>query len=297
MEQEVDALLLQKRHEHVDPNHVVVERGERSGSGQPTVDPFDSPNLDMPFFTLGLTSASQSLPSGSGTSQLPSAPDLGFASFQSPHSTSYGFSGFRAPLPPGTSGSSTPHQPISQVSSSIEEEREEGMDGVQHFGFGHRVGKNTVRMNNDEEIRYLWTIPVDLSKEGIHILVEFEPIEQQNIPHTHDRNTTTLPEHITAVTQRVSDEPSMLYSTVNNDDDEIDGSDGNAALSSQSKSDDDNNPEEGEFQIPLNPENPVNLVTENIVQQWESSQWFSNARYDYTHSGAFLDMGLQFSYR
>ncbi|KAI5674350.1 hypothetical protein M9H77_14714 [Catharanthus roseus] len=151
---------------------------------------------------------------------------------------------------------------------------------------------NLYSMNNDEEIRYLWTIPADLSKEGIHILVEFEPIEQQNIPSTHDRNTTTLPKHITAVTQMVSDEPSMLYSTVNNDDDEVDGSDGDDAVSSQSKSDNDNDPEEEEFQTPLNPVNPVNPVTENIVQQWESSQWFSNARHDYTQSGAFLYMGL-----
>ncbi|KAI5676070.1 hypothetical protein M9H77_07020 [Catharanthus roseus] len=83
----------------------------------------------------------------------------------------------------------------------------------------------------------------------------------------------------------------MLYSTVNNDDDEDDGSDGDDAVSSQSESDDDNDPEEGEFHPSLNPENPVNPVIENIVQQWESSQWFSNARYDYTHSGAFLDMG------
>ncbi|KAI5661657.1 hypothetical protein M9H77_20980 [Catharanthus roseus] len=74
----------------------------------------------------------------------------------------------------------------------------------------------------------------------------------------------------------VSDEPSMLYSTVNNDDDEVDGSDGDDAVSSQSESDD-NDPEEGEFQTPLNLENPDNPVTENIVQQWESSQWFSNA--------------------
>ncbi|KAI5650794.1 hypothetical protein M9H77_36799 [Catharanthus roseus] len=82
----------------------------------------------------------------------------------------------------------------------------------------------------------------------------------------------------------------MLYSTVNNDNDEVDGSDGDDVVSSQSESDDDNDPEEGEFHPPLNPENPVNPVAENIVQQWESSQWFSNARYDYTHSGAFLDM-------
>ncbi|KAI5669566.1 hypothetical protein M9H77_19419 [Catharanthus roseus] len=128
-----------ERHEHVDPSHAVVEKGEGSGSGQLIGDPFDSLNLDVPSFSLGLTPASQSLPSGSGTSLMPPAPDLGFASFQSPHSTSCGFSGFRAPPPPGTAGSTTPHQPISQASSSDEEEREDDIDGVQHLGFGHRV--------------------------------------------------------------------------------------------------------------------------------------------------------------
>ncbi|KAI5653835.1 hypothetical protein M9H77_31022 [Catharanthus roseus] len=61
-------------------------------------------------------------------------------------------------------------------------------------------------------------------------------------------------------------------------------------VSSQSESNDDNDPE-GELQTPVNPVNPVNRVTENIVSQWESSQCFSGARYDYTHSEAFLDMG------
>ncbi|KAI5677175.1 hypothetical protein M9H77_08125 [Catharanthus roseus] len=150
---------------------------------------------------------------------------------------------------------------------------------------------NLYSMNNDEEMRYLWTIPPHLAKEGIHILVEFEHIHQQNIPITHDRNTTTLPEHITVVTQMVFDEPSMLYSTVNNDDDEVDGSDGDDAVSSQSEWDDNNDSEEGKFQTPLNLVNPVNSVTESIVPQWKSSQWFSSARYDYTYSGAFLDMG------
>ncbi|KAI5672575.1 hypothetical protein M9H77_12939 [Catharanthus roseus] len=150
---------------------------------------------------------------------------------------------------------------------------------------------NLYSMNNDEEMRYLWTIPTDISKEGIHILVEFEPIKQQNIPITQDMNTTSLPEHITAITQMVSDEPSMLCNAVNNDDDEVDRSDGDDAVSIQSESDDDNEPEEGEFQTPINPVNPVDPVTENTVQQWESSQWFSNARYDYTQSGAFLDIG------
>ncbi|KAI5656830.1 hypothetical protein M9H77_25623 [Catharanthus roseus] len=81
-----------------------------------------------------------------------------------------------------------------------------------------------------------------------------------------------MTEHIIIVTQMVSDEPSMLYPTVNDDDDEIDQSEGDDAISSQSESDDDNKAEEGELQTPINP------VTENIVPQWESSQWFSSAR-------------------
>ncbi|KAI5683595.1 hypothetical protein M9H77_04823 [Catharanthus roseus] len=35
----------------------------------------------------------------------------------------------------------------------------------------------------------------------------------------------------------------------------------------------------------------VPLYYEVHLPQWESSQWFSSARYDYTHSGAFLDIG------
>ncbi|KAI5663178.1 hypothetical protein M9H77_22501 [Catharanthus roseus] len=114
---------------------------------------------------------------------------------------------------------------------------------------------------------YLWTIPPHLAKEGIHILVEFEHIQQQSIPITHDRNTTTLLEHITAVTHMVSNEPSMLYTTVNKDDDEVDRSNRDDVVSSQSESDDDNDPKEGEFQTPLNPVNPINPVIENIVPQ------------------------------
>ncbi|KAI5663277.1 hypothetical protein M9H77_22600 [Catharanthus roseus] len=139
---------------------------------------------------------------------------------------------------------------------------------------------NLYSMNNDEEIRYLWTIPADILKEGIHILVEFEPTEQQNIPIAHDMNTTTLPEHIMAITQMVSDEPSMLYSAVNNDDDEVDGSDGDEAVSSQFESDDDNEPEEGEFQTPINHVNLVNPVTKNTCNNRRAA-----------NSSATLDIG------
>ncbi|KAI5650553.1 hypothetical protein M9H77_36558 [Catharanthus roseus] len=147
-----------------------------------------------------------------------------------------------------------------------------------YYEVHHMFYFDLYNMNNNKEMRYLWTIPPHLEKEGINILIEFEHIQQQNIPNTLDRNTTTLPEHITAVTQMVSDELSMLYSTVNNDDDEVDGSDKDDDVSSQSEPHEDNDPEEGEFQTPLN---------------LESSQWFSSARYDYTHSGAFLDIGSE----
>ncbi|KAI5654936.1 hypothetical protein M9H77_32123 [Catharanthus roseus] len=93
----------------------------------------------MPSYSLGLTPDPQSLPGGSGTSQMPPASNSGFTAFKSPHPSAYGFGRFRTPPPPGTSGASTPHQPISQASSSDEEE---GQDAL---GRGHRIGKKTVR--------------------------------------------------------------------------------------------------------------------------------------------------------
>ncbi|KAI5676474.1 hypothetical protein M9H77_07424 [Catharanthus roseus] len=47
---------------------------------------------------------------------------------------------------------------------------------------------NLYNMNNDEEMHYLWTIPPHHAKEEIHILVEFEQIQQHSIPITHDRS-------------------------------------------------------------------------------------------------------------
>ncbi|KAI5658061.1 hypothetical protein M9H77_26854 [Catharanthus roseus] len=117
------------RNGHVDPGHVEVGRGEGSGGGYPPIDPFDSLNLDIPSFSLGLTPSSQSLPSGFGTLQMPPPPGLRF----------------RAPPPPGIAGSSTPHQPVLQPCSSDEEERTDNTDDVQHLGFGHRVGNKTMR--------------------------------------------------------------------------------------------------------------------------------------------------------
>ncbi|KAI5678204.1 hypothetical protein M9H77_09154 [Catharanthus roseus] len=86
-------------------------------------------NMSTPSI-LGLTSTSQSLPSGSGTLQMPNPLGLAFVPFQSPYSTSFGFFGFRSLPPPGTVGSSTSHQPISQASSSNEEEWADDMDVV-----------------------------------------------------------------------------------------------------------------------------------------------------------------------
>ncbi|KAI5652296.1 hypothetical protein M9H77_29483 [Catharanthus roseus] len=81
-----------------------------------------------------------------------------------------------------------------------------------------------------------------------------------------------MTEHVTTITHMISHEPSMLYTTVTDDDAEIDHSDEDYVASSQSESDDNNDAEEDELQTP-------------------SSQWYSSTRYDYTQSGAFLDMG------
>ncbi|KAI5674108.1 hypothetical protein M9H77_14472 [Catharanthus roseus] len=93
----------------------------------------------MSSYNLGLMPDPESLPTGYGTSQMPPAPSLGFTAFQSLNPSAYGFGRFSAPPPPGTAGASTPHQPISQASSS---EEEEGQDAL---GRGHRVGKKTVQ--------------------------------------------------------------------------------------------------------------------------------------------------------
>ncbi|KAI5659187.1 hypothetical protein M9H77_27980 [Catharanthus roseus] len=130
--------------EHVDPHPAVVERGEGSSGGQHYIDPFDSPHLDMPSCSLGLTPDPESLPSGSGTLQIPPAPSSGFIAFQSLNPLAYGFGRFSAPPPPDIAGVSTPHQPISQASSSDEEE------GQNALGRGHRVGKKTVRFTPSE---------------------------------------------------------------------------------------------------------------------------------------------------
>ncbi|KAI5662175.1 hypothetical protein M9H77_21498 [Catharanthus roseus] len=117
--------------EHVpDQGASGVKRGARRHPGR---------GADMPSHSLGLTPDLESLPSGSGTSQMPLAPSSGFTAFQSPHPSTYGIGRFRAPPPPGTTGASTPHQLISQVSSSDEEE---GQDALSRR---HRVGKKIIR--------------------------------------------------------------------------------------------------------------------------------------------------------
>ncbi|KAI5662683.1 hypothetical protein M9H77_22006 [Catharanthus roseus] len=106
-----------------------------------------------------------------------------------------------------------------------------------------------------------WTLPTT------RMISHNKLIQQHSILITQDINTTNMTEHITAVTQWVSDEQSMLYTTVNDDDDEVDQLGGDDAVSSQYELDDDNDSEEVELKTPVNPVNPVNPVTENIVPQ------------------------------
>ncbi|KAI5642208.1 hypothetical protein M9H77_00176 [Catharanthus roseus] len=132
-------------------------------------------------------------------------------------------------------------------------------------------------MNNDDKMCYLWTIRLDISKEGIHVL------------HTHvsiDEDHSNICLHVMTITQMVSDELSMLYPKVEEDDDDDDDADEDYDVSSEY--DHDNNPNDEEDDIST----PVNLLSSTTVNQWQSSQWFSNAPYDYTSSGTFLDMDL-----
>ncbi|KAI5681347.1 hypothetical protein M9H77_02574 [Catharanthus roseus] len=140
-------------------------------------------------------------------------------------------------------------------------------------------------MNNDNEMCYLWTIVPNLAKEGIQVFIEFIPIHPQTISITHDTNTINMTEYVIAITQIVFYEPSILYPTVDEDDDENDPLNEDYTVSSESESDDNNDAKEEQLQT------LVNSAIENTVTQWESSQWFSSARYDYIQSRSFLDMG------
>ncbi|KAI5678599.1 hypothetical protein M9H77_09549 [Catharanthus roseus] len=134
------------------------------------VEPFDSPELGMPSFSLSLMQLTQSHPPTSYTS-LP--PDLGFSLFQSPHPPSIGSSSFQAslaprtesssfhvPPPPYTVGSFIQHMPISTASSSDSDEHDdEPMDMVtpaQQLGFGHRVGWVELTSHNNDTDIAMW---------------------------------------------------------------------------------------------------------------------------------------------
>ncbi|KAI5677317.1 hypothetical protein M9H77_08267 [Catharanthus roseus] len=98
-----------------------------------------------------------------------------------------------------------------------------------------------------------WTLSTN------RMILHAELIQQQTTSSTQAINTTNMTKHVTTITQMVSHEPSMLYTTVNNDDAEIDHSDEDYVASSQSESNDNNDAEEEELQTPVIP------VTENTM--------------------------------
>ncbi|KAI5654479.1 hypothetical protein M9H77_31666 [Catharanthus roseus] len=127
-------------------------------------------------------------------------------------------------------------------------------------------------MNSDNEIGYLWTIRPNISKEGIHVLVEFEPIQSQTFSELQHTNVSTeedhpnIPQHVTIIIHMVSDEPSMLYPSVQKDDNDNDGADEDYEVSSES-------------------DDIIMIIMRKMTVA------FLNAPYDYTQSGIFLDMG------
>ncbi|KAI5675319.1 hypothetical protein M9H77_06269 [Catharanthus roseus] len=115
----------------------------------------------------------------------------------------------------------------------------------------------------------MWCTLFDYSQLPTHTLITYrdqldfmpsDQIQRQIVSITDDRNTINMMEHVTAITQMVSNELCMLYPTVNNDNDEIDHSDEDYVVSSQSKSDNNKDGEEEELQTLVNPVNE-NTVT------------------------------------
>ncbi|KAI5681541.1 hypothetical protein M9H77_02769 [Catharanthus roseus] len=112
-----------------------------------------------------------------------------------------------------------------------------------------------------------WTIRPDISNEGIHVLVKFELIQSQTfseIQHTHvstDKDYSNIRQHVTAITQMVSDEPSILYLVIKEDDEDNDNSDEGYGVSSAS--DDDNNPNDEEDDINFGSGEQINDLTES----------------------------------
>ncbi|KAI5680254.1 hypothetical protein M9H77_01481 [Catharanthus roseus] len=95
----------------------------------------------------------------------------------------------------------------------------------------------------------------NIAKEGIHVLIEFESIQSKTLSERHDTNIANIPEHVMTLTQMVSNEPSMLYPSMNEDDDDNDHSNDNNL-----------NDEEDDISTPVNP------VISTTVNQWQSSQ-------------------------
>ncbi|KAI5659631.1 hypothetical protein M9H77_28424 [Catharanthus roseus] len=212
------------------------------------------------------------------------------SSFQAPPLPSTVSSSFQAPLSLSTVGSSTPHMPISYASSSdsSEHDDERTNDGlfskmvsfsvirgfisltlgfpnmpmwILHLGNNSRPTLNII-IARDAYGSYFtrvekksWTLPT----KGM--ISDAKLIQRQIVSITHDRNTINMMDHVTTITQMVSDEPSMLYPIVSDDGDEIDHCDEDYIISSQSESDDNNDAEEEELQTPVNP------VSENTLTQ------------------------------
>ncbi|KAI5682238.1 hypothetical protein M9H77_03466 [Catharanthus roseus] len=138
-----------------DPRHG-GERGGgsgRRGCGDPgsyiLPDPFDTPKLDAPTFSLGLIPFALSYPSRAGTSYVPPNPfNNSYTNYVQPPPSAIGLS-FDAPLLPSTTSSSVPHMPISRASSSVSHEHGDDPSNdvtpAQQLGFGHRIRSKTTK--------------------------------------------------------------------------------------------------------------------------------------------------------
>ncbi|KAI5663464.1 hypothetical protein M9H77_22787 [Catharanthus roseus] len=204
------------------PKMIILDGIEISRTSYIPPDPFDNSDVDYvqpPPSAVGLL--------------FDAPPPLGTTCSSVPLPLSVVGLSFDAPPPPGTTCSSVPHMPISRVSSS---------DSDEH---GDDLSDDTIRPN--------------ISKERIHVLVEFEPIQSQtfsDIQHTHvstDEDHSNIRQYVMTITLMISDEPSMLYPDVEEDDEDDDNANEDYTLSSASDDDNDDNDEEDYIITPINP--------------------------------------------
>ncbi|KAI5664585.1 hypothetical protein M9H77_23908 [Catharanthus roseus] len=129
---------------------------------------------------------------------------------------------------------------------------------VTHVQLVRKIFKHQGMDPNQWHVQMTMRVP-NISREDILILVEFELVQSQailDVQHTHvlvHMDHSNVRQRDTAITQMVSDEPSMLYPDIQEDDEDDDDNYADYNISSASDDDNGDNDNEDDIGTPLNP--------------------------------------------